>query len=152
MLFPCEIAPQSSRLMMAGLVAGHLALGQAFLRSSLPPAGIGLALAALLAGGIVTYRRWLRRTSGRFILRQEGTMQVIPPAGAAYEARAERGCRDLGWAVWLAWRSTAEEGAACHGQRGILMLPRDTLSPEAWRALRIWLRFRSGLATADPRG
>ena len=138
MPFPVELAPQPSRLMMAGLVAGHLVLGSAFLCSSLPPFAIGLSLLGLLASGAVSSWRWRQMARLRFVLGQEGAIRVIPALGPAYEARAGRGCRDLGWAVWLAW----EDG---QGQAGILMLPRDALAPDAWRALRIWLKFHSGL-------
>jgi toxin CptA len=147
MLFPVELAPQPSRLVMAGLVAGHLVLGLAFLRSSLPVIGVALALVSLLGSAMLSYRRWRRTVGLRFVLAQDGAIQVIPPAGPAYEARAGCGCRDLGWAVWLAWRGTAEEGG--HGRENVLMLPCDALAPEARRALRIWLKFRSGLGASD---
>jgi membrane-bound toxin of toxin-antitoxin system len=147
MLFPIEVVPQPSRLMMAGLVVGHLVLGMAFVLSSLPEVGIGFALMGLVACAAASCWAWRRRVRLRFVLGQEGAIRVIPPLGPAYEARATRDCRDLGWAVWLAWRCTAEE--AGRGQVGILMLPRDALAPEAWRALRVWLKFRSGLTTPD---
>lgn len=151
MLFPFEIVPQLSRLMMAGLAAGHLALGVAFLHSSLPSSLVGLALMGLLASNILSHRRWLRRAGLRFVLQQGGEMQVFDLAGAAYAARADKGCRDLGWAIWLAWHGASPD-ADRDGQHGILMLPRDALSPEAWRALRVWLRFQAGLADPDPTG
>lgn len=147
MPFPLELAPHSSRLMMAGLVVGHLVLGLAFLASSLPPWAIGLACLSLAASAFLHDRRWRQAARLRFILGQDGAIQVIPLVGPAYEARAGRGCRDLGWAVWLAWQGTAEGG----GKAGLLMLPRDAVAPEVWRALRIWLRFCSGLSAPDVR-
>jgi len=146
MFFPVELAPQPSRLMMAGLVAGHLALGLAFGTSSLPRCFIGLAWLSLALGGVAHWRGWRRTARLRFVLTQDGVIQVIPPADPPYEARAGQGCRDLGWAVWLAWRGAEEDGAS---HEGILILPRDALNPEAWRALRIWLKFRSGLTAPD---
>jgi len=146
-LFPVELAPQPSRLLVAGLIVGHLILAVAFVLSSLSPMLIGLAVVGVAANAVASHRRWRQMARLRFVLSRDGTIQVIPPAGLPYEARAGRACRDLGWAVWLAWRCTAEEGRA--GQEGILMVPRDALAPEAWRALRVWLRFRSGLAVPE---
>ena len=146
MNFPCEIAPRSSRLMMAGLLVGHLLLGLAFLCSSLPTWLVALAWVVLTVSGVTSYRRWRQRARWRFVLGRESTLHVIPPIGPAFEAQAGQHCRDLGWAVWLAWRGTAQGG---RGQEGILMLPRDSLTLDAWRALRIWLKFRSGLAAPD---
>jgi hypothetical protein len=146
MSFPCEIAPQSSRVMMAGLLVGHLLLGLAFLFSSLPIGLVGLAWIVLAMSGVAAYRRWRQMARWRFVLGQEGTLHVIPPIGPAFEAKAGRHCRDLGWGVWLAWQGMAEGGG---GQEGILMLTRDALTRDAWRALRIWLKFRSGLASPD---
>lgn len=149
MNFPVELAPQPSRLMMAGLVVGHSVLGLGFLRSSLPASVIGMAWLGLASSAVLAYRRWRRVAGLRFVLGQEGTIQVIPPAGAAFEARVGQGCRDLGWAVWLAWHRTEDAGSEHARRGGILMLPRDALPPEAWRALRIWLKFRSGLGATE---
>lgn len=152
MSYPCEIQLKSSRLMMAGLLAGHFSLGLGFLASSLPPAVISLVLAGLATAGVGAFRRWRRDASLRFVLKADGLLQVIREGEPALEAQADQGCRDLGGALWLAWRSGVEEGgAAGRRRRGVLMVPRDALSSEDWRRLRIWLRFRAELADCAPR-
>jgi hypothetical protein len=130
---------------MAGLGAGHLVLGLAFAGSSLPAAWIGLTIVGLSVSAVASYRHWRRLARFRFLLSQDGTLRVMPPGAPAFEARAGRGCRDLGWALWLAWRCAAEPGQEGSGQDGVLMLPRDALDPESWRTLRVWLRFCAGL-------
>jgi hypothetical protein len=133
---------------MAGLLAGHSVLGWAFLESSLPSFAVSLALLGLAASAVASHWRWRRMARLHFVLGHDGVLQVIPADGPVYEARATGGCRDLGWAVWLAWRASPELNGV--GQTtGILMLPRDALTPEAWRALRIWLKLRSGLSATD---
>jgi len=149
-MFPAEVAPQPSRLMMVGLLAGHLVLGLAFLCSSLPVWVIAVAWVGLAASAVMTHRRWRRMAGLRFVLGHEGTIQVTFPTGATLEARAGQGCRDLGWAVWLAWKATDGSGGDAAGKGGVLMLPRDSLPPATWRALRTWLRFRSGLVVPEP--
>lgn len=151
MSYPCEIRLKSSRLMMAGLLAGHFSLGLGFLASSLPPAVISLVLAGLATVGVGAFRRWRRDASLCFVLKPDGLLQIIRDGEPAFEARADQGCRDLGWAAWLAWRASVEEGGAAGRRRcGVLMVPRDALSSEDWRRLRIWLRFRAGLADCAP--
>jgi hypothetical protein len=137
MSFPCEIAIRPSASLMAGLVVGHLVLGAAFLASSLPVYLVGLALAGLAINAAIALRRWREGARTHFLLRLDGTLQVTPPNAEPYEATAAPDCRVFGWAVWLAWRGN--EGAP----RGILLIPRDALTAEAWRILRVWLGFRS---------
>lgn len=143
MSFPCEIAIRPSASLMAGLLAGHLVLGAAFLASSLPAYLVSLALAGLAISAVIALGRWREGARTRFVLRLDGTLQVMPPDTEPYEATAARDCRVFGWAVWLAWRGNEE------AQRGILLIPRDALSAEAWRVLRIWLGFRSRPADGE---
>lgn len=151
MMFPVEVVPKPSRMLMAGLLVGHFVLGLAFLSSSLPACGIGAAWLGLASSAVMAYRRWRKMASLRFMLGYEGAIQVIPPTGASFEARAGQGSRDLGWAVWLAWQAVQDDSRGdATGHGGVLMLPRDAVPPATWRALRVWLRFRSGLALPEP--
>lgn len=143
MLFPREIAIRPSRTLTAGLVVGHLALGVAFVASSLSPILAGVALAGLLGSCIVALRRWQYQARTRFSLRFDGSIQVTPPDGAPYDARADAGCREWAWGVWLAWRGEAAGSAKPQTRRGLMMIPRDALATEDWRALKIWLRYRA---------
>lgn len=134
---------------MVGLVVGHLALGVAFAASSLPLILIRLALAGLLGNCVLALRRWRCQAGTRFSLRFDGSMEVTPPDGSSYEARADASCREFAWAVWLAWRGEGARSAPPQAQRGVMMIPRDALAGDDWRALKIWLRFRAEQASGS---
>lgn len=109
---------------------------------------MALATLGLLGSWIFHLRRWRGGGGWRVLLRQDGSLRVMSATGQAFEATASRRhSRVFSWAVWLAWRAGQD------GQQGVLMIPKDALAGEDWRALRIWLGFFAAPGeSGDPAG
>lgn len=142
MRYPLELRLESSRSAVTLIAAIHLVAAIAFVCSSLSWSIVAPAVAALAASLNTSLLRERRKTGLRVLLENGGTLKV-ESGGRAESAVPEAGCTDFGWAVWLQWRHSNAAGG------GALMLLRDNLGEDAWRALRTWLRHK---AFATPEG
>lgn len=121
---------------MAALWGSHFLFGVGLCHDGLP-LSVRLAGGAGLIVSLWFARRRVARTSGlRILLQGDGDMVLLNPGQETLNARPTRGTVDLGWAIWLGWRSQGEAPSS-----GIILLVPDAVTPEDWRGLRIWLRF-----------
>jgi len=136
---PLAISVKPSRHLWVIQSAAHLAAAAAVLASSLPS---WLAAMLLLLVGASLAR--MRRMSPleRLLLRGDGQLEVVGADGAASVARVHPHTLVLPFLVVLVYR---QEGRV----RSLTMLG-DSLAPEDFRQLRLWLRWYSiGANPAD---
>jgi hypothetical protein len=136
MRLPQTLTPRPSRLLFAAITAGHFGAAVAVGVTSIAYWwGIGpcwLLIAASL--GQAVRRLWLERPLA-IVLRQDRRMQIEWAAGRRDDARVGKHTVVLSWLIML--------DRDCGDQRRFLALPVDSLDPESFRSLRLWLRWRT---------
>lgn len=116
------------------LVVAHVLPVLAALGTGVPVAVRVLVIVGALASAAFQLRRWARLQGLRLHLLPQGEMQ-IEVRGVQQDVQLQPGSVDMGWLVVLAWRANSERVERC-------ALTRDGVGDEAWRALKIWLRWR----------
>lgn len=121
------------------LTAVHVLPLLAALGAGVPVSVRVLVIAGVLGSAAFQLHKWARLQGLRLHLLPEGEMQ-IEVRGPRQDVQLQPGSVDMGWLVVLAWR--ADGGRLQH-----CALTRDGLGDEAWRALKIWLRWRPAFYT-----
>ena len=147
MRYPIELELVPSRQAPVLVAAIHLIAATAFLLSSLPWAARLLAAIGLGLSMLHAIRGERAKSALRIVLEDCGKL-ALRRNGEVAEAFPERGCTDFGWVIWLQWRVDRAPDP-CWKRLGATMLLSDNLSPDARRALRIWLRHKA-LASGKP--
>jgi hypothetical protein len=136
-----------SRWLAAAVIVAHLAaLGAAV--AGLPAPAAGIVAAGLAASAIEHLRRALQRSPlavAGLELDADGGAAVAGPASDWSPARL------LDAAVPAPWLAVISLRDALGRRRTAVVLP-DVLAPEAFRRLRVWLRWRRLGPDAEPRG
>ena len=126
-----------SRTLTGALVVGHL-LAAGAAATGLPSAAaalvvLGLGLSLLHQLRLATHRSALAVAA--LDLASDGRVAVADPAGAWLSAELRHSAVPAVWLALLAARDTAGRS------RTAVILP-DAVDPEAFRRLRVWLRWR----------
>ena len=138
-----EVRLRPSRALAAAIVIAHLAaLGAAVI-------GLPLAAAGIVAGGLALsatehVRRALLRTPlavAALAFSADGSVAVAGPDGDWCSASLRRAAVPAAWVAVVAIRDGLGR------RRATVVLP-DALDREAFRRLRIWLRWRTAVAPA----
>ena len=126
-----------SRALVIAVVVGHL-LALAAAVAGLPPVAVAFA-ATGLALSLVHYWRWATHRAPSSVaaleLGSDGRLAVAGPAAAWHPAVLRHAAVPAGWLAIL----VARDGAG--RSRSAVILP-DALEPEAFRRLRVMLRWR----------
>ncbi len=161
MHFPLTISLHPSRLVIASILAAHVAAGWTLFHvPSLALLQPGALWSPLRLVGVLLWCGVLG--SLLLALRQErakrGTMVILHPDGMlTYDSGEEprhyrlgTGAVDFGWGLWMPLIDlVAGEEPAPVRVRWRLMLLRTNMLPSHWRPLRIWLRHKSALCRSD---
>lgn len=161
-----ELRP--SRALLASVLVAHLAAALALLH--VPALGVGSLAAAgqAPAGAALTMAVWgllaasllralvveLGKRGMRLVFEADGHVEVLLPGrGAPLWCQVQAGSAvDLEWAIWFALAPSGGGSSRWTPRRGRrLMLLRGNLDRSAdhsWRRLRVWLRHKSGQASA----
>jgi toxin CptA len=137
-----------SRTLAAAIVATHLAALAAAV-VALPGAAAVVAAAGVVLSAVVHVRQALHRARHAVAgleLAADGGAAVAGPAGDWSAARLG------GVAVPVPWLAVVTMRDAAGRRRSAVVLP-DSLEPDAFRRLRIWLRWRAAAVatrTAPP--
>ena len=138
-----EVRLRPSRALAATIVIAHLAaLGAAVI--GLPPAAAGIVAGGLALSAIEHARRALLRTPlavAALAFSADGRVAVAGPDGDWCSASLRRVAVPTAWVAVVAIRDGL---GRC---RATVVLP-DALDREAFRRLRIWLRWRTAVAPA----
>jgi hypothetical protein len=138
-----RIELRSSRLLallLAGAHTGALTLGWI----AVPQGWLRIVLAAVAGASLWhTVRHAALRTTGSAIseveLRGDGSARLRRRDGQSREVRLDRSTFVAPWLALLVFRDRRWRPA-----RSVVVLP-DTVSPEQFRLLRVWLRWRGVL-------
>ncbi len=111
------------------------------LLSSLPAAPAGAACAALLAAGVTALRRDARREGSgavdRLVVDLDGRVEASGGAGTRVAGRLVLGSFVAPWLTVVRWRPDGSRLART------VLVPPDAVDPDAFRRLRVLLRWRS---------
>jgi hypothetical protein len=141
-----QVELRPSRALAAALGLGHLAaLAAAVIGLPAPAAALvacGLGLSAAHHLRIATHR------SGRAVaglaFGADGGVALADPAGAWLPAKLRRCAAPTGWLAVVSARDQAGR------LRTVVVLP-DAADPDAFRRLRVWLRWRAESSAAGAR-
>jgi hypothetical protein len=141
-----QVRLRPSRALAVAIAAAHLAALAAAL-VALPGAAAGVAAAGVVLSAIAQVRQALHRAPDAVAgleLTADGGAAVAGPAGDWSTARLRSVAVPVPWLAVVTLRDAAGR------RRSAIVLP-DSLDPEAFRRLRIWLRWRnaSGSTGAD---
>ena len=133
--FPISLRP--SRRLALAQAAAHIVAAGAVLASALP-AWLAALLAALVGASLARQRG--RKPVAGLVLRGEGRIETVGADGATDEAAIHPHTLVLAGIVVLLYRQ--------RGRLRALTLLSDSLDAEAFRQLRLWLRWRAASAAA----
>lgn len=109
----------------------------------LPAAWRGLSAVLVIAAGARALARSRVAIVG-MVVRSDGTVVALRADGRALAGALADGCVALPAFAAIAWRATGE------WRMGVVAVPRDVLTPEAHRALRVVLRYATSGEDAAP--
>jgi hypothetical protein len=142
-----QVELRPSPVLATTLGAGHLAaLAAAVIGLPAPAAALvacGLGLSAAHHLGVATHRS--SRAVAGLAFRSDGGLALGDPAGSWLPAELRHCAAPTGWLAVLSARDQAGRS------RTAVILP-DAIDPEAFRRLRVWLRWRAAPSTPGSRG
>jgi len=136
---PLSLSLRPSRRLALALSVAHVVAAAAVLASALP-AWLAALLVVLIGASLAYQRRPLPVAS--LVLRGEGRIETVDAGGATAEAAIHPHTLVLAWIVVLLYRQ--------RGRLSALTLLSDSLDPEDFRQLRVWLRWRAAAGAAGP--
>ena len=161
MHFPLTIPLQPSKLVIASILAAHVAAGWTLLHvpslALLPPGvlwsplqGVSFLLWCGVCGSLLRALRQEHAKGGKALIVHADGMLTGVCADESFNDRVGAGAVDFGWALWLPLVDLLDGQKGAPGRvRQRVMLVRTNVSPNQWRALRIWLRHKSAPLRSD---
>ena len=132
MLLPATLHPRRSRVLVVAVLAAHLVAALGLLLVAPGWALKAAGCAVLVASSAFALRR---PDIGTLTLRVDGRIEIGRHDGSVAEASVEPATTVVSWLVVLVYR--------IGGRIEALVLPPDTLTDDAHRELRLWLRWKA---------